>query len=49
MRAEPVLRYTDSLMGGWDEQAVWLTDHDTLVLADGCCDGYVSTFARVLE
>lgn len=41
-----VVRWDTSLLGGWDEQGVVFPHPDTLLLADGCCDGFVWTFAR---
>ena len=41
-----VVRWDVPLLGGWEEQGIAFPHPDTLVLADGCCDGYVWTFAR---
>lgn len=41
-----VVRWDVPLLGGFEEQGVALPHPDTLVLADGCCDGFVWTFAR---
>ncbi len=41
-----VVRWEESLLGGWNEQRVDVTGSDTLVLTDGCCDGYSWTFVR---
>ena len=34
-----VVRFAESLFGGWDEMGVELAG-STLILADGCCDGF---------
>jgi hypothetical protein len=43
---QTVIRFDPALLG-WEEMSVDLSDDDTLLLVDGCCDGYAYTFARV--
>ncbi len=39
------IAYADPVFG-WPEQTFELQDRNTLLLADGCCDGFVYTFVR---
>lgn len=41
-----VVRFAESLFGGWDEMGVELAG-STLILADGCCDGFAYSFERL--
>ena len=40
-----VVRFDPSLFGGWNEMGVELAG-SSLILADGCCDGYTYSFER---
>ena len=41
-----VVRFDQSLLGGWEEMGVELTG-SSLLLVDGCCDGYAYSFHRI--
>ncbi len=41
-----VVLFAESLFGGWDEMGVELAG-STLILADGCCDGFAYSFERL--
>ncbi len=45
LEGTPVIRYGESLFG-FMEQAYQFTDPDTMVLFDGCCDGFTWHFRR---
>lgn len=42
-----VVRFSPSLLGGWEEMGLSFPDATHLVLADGCCDGFTYSFTRV--
>lgn len=42
-----VVRFTPTMFGSWEEMGVAFPDAGHLMLADGCCDGFTYSFARL--